>query len=148
MDTNRQYEIEDQYIEPEVYEDQQPFIDNRSRNKQIFKIKWALITVFFFAMFIGIDVAHVWYHEKVHAAIYDMYGISYTHGWKFEGAIIAFYVQSDDISNCDVVCRSLQMENEIIAYNQAQIYYSLWMILFLYLLKCIFDDIRKEVDAP
>jgi hypothetical protein len=107
------------------------------------KVKWIFLFIMFFLLFISTDVTHVWYHEKVHAAIYDMYDVKYNYGWKLEGVAIAFYVQADDMRNCDVVCMSLQMENEIYAYNIAYIFYGIWMIFFIYLIKCTWDDYIK-----
>jgi hypothetical protein len=119
---------------------------NKRQSKKVLQLKWAFIFTMFFLMFIVTDIAHVWYHEKVHATIYDQYNVKYNYGWKFEGVALVFYVESNDMRNCDVVCMSLQMENEIYAYNLAYIFYSLWMIFFVYLIKCVWDEVIKKHD--
>ena len=120
----------------------------KKRNKRIFRIKWVLIFILFFSGFIMTDMVHVWYHEHAHAAIYDEYGVKYTYGWKFDGLAIAFYVQTNDssIRNCNEVCISLQMENELISYNIAYVFYGTWILFFIYLVKCFWEDIIKQYE--
>ena len=115
------------------------------KRKRAMKFKWFLLCAMFFILFISIDSAHIWYHEKVHAAIFDTYNVEYTHGWKFEGVAIAFYVEAQDTRNCDVVCMSLQMESEIYTYNLAYIYYGIWFIFFIYLMKCFLQDVHDQL---
>lgn len=114
-----------------------------THDKYLFRLKWTLIIIFFLTMFIGLDLTHVWYHEHAHAAIFDAYGVDYTYGWQFQGMILQFYVQANDTSKCNETCMALQMESEIYTYNLAWIFYSLWMMLFIYLIKCFFDDVDK-----
>jgi hypothetical protein len=114
----------------------------RARSKKIFKTKWIMLFVSFFLVFVVIDLAHVYYHEHVHGAIYDAYGVEYTYGFKFNILDMAFFTKADDRSNCDVVCMSLQLENEIFTYNIMYLFYALWMIFFIYLIKCFWDDVR------
>ena len=108
--------------------------------KKIFNAKWISLFAIFIILFISLDMIHVYYHEHAHGAIYDAYNVKYTYGWDMEGIAIGFFTQTNDSRNCDVICESLQIENEIYSYNQAYIFYSLWMILFVYLVKCFFDD--------
>jgi len=96
-------------------------------------------------MFIISDLTHVWYHEKVHAAIYDQYKVKYNYGWKFDNLLLVFFVESNDTRNCDVVCQSLQMENEIYSYNLAYIFYSLWILAFIYLIIKFWSDFQKTI---
>jgi len=116
--------------------EEQPRIDYN----KIFKIKWWTIGFMFVIIFMAADLTHVFYHESTHAAIYDSYGVDYTYGWKMSWTGITFYVQTDDASRCDVVCQSLQLENEIFSYNQVYIFYGLWLIFFIYLAKHFFED--------
>lgn len=128
MDENRQYEI-------------------AKEDKKLFKLKWILIFIFYFIFFIGIDGMHVYYHEKTHAAIYDVYKVNYSYGWSVQDIVfIAFYVETNDSSmrNCDETCMALQIESEIYTYNLAWIFYSIWIIFFLYLLKCFFEDAKEN----
>jgi hypothetical protein len=118
----------------------------KKKEKIFFKLKWSLIFIFFFSFFIISDFTHVYYHEQVHAAIFDSYNVEYTYGWEFRGALLAFYVASNDTRNCDAMCMGLQMENEIVSYNLAYIFYSLWIIMFIYLIKCYVKDFYQYAE--
>ena len=119
-------------------------LEEKKLKRKLLLLKWSTILFMFFMFFIVIDAAHIYFHEKVHAAIYDSYGVEYTYGWKFEGVAIVFYVATEDASKCDVVCQSLQMENEIYSYNIAYIFYAMWMIFFIYMMKCLWEDTTKK----
>ena len=112
-----------------------------------FRVKWICIfAIFIIFLYFG-EGARIFYHENVHAAIYDQYGINYTKGWGFDGIILYFYVKTeraDYALRCDDTCAALQTENEIISYNQTYIYYALWMIAFIYLCKCFWEDAEKK----
>jgi hypothetical protein len=112
---------------------------------KLFKLKWTIIFVMFFMFFICIDLIHVYYHEQVHAAIYSNYNVKYDYGWKIDGIALVFYVQTNDSRNCDQVCRSLQMENEIFSYNIAYVFYGAFMLFLIYLIKCYFDDVKNRL---
>jgi len=102
----------------------------------------------FFLLCISLDLSHVWYHEHAHGAIYDAYGVDYEYGWEMDGVILTFYVYTSDARKCNETCEALQMENEIYTYNLRSIFYSIWMIFFIYLLKCFYDDLslHKQKD--
>ena len=112
----------------------------QKRNKKLLKAKWITLFIMFIVAFVTADLTHVYYHEGVHAAIYDAYNVDYTYGWRFGWTAITFYVQTNDASNCNEICQSLQIENEIVSYNQSFIFYGVWIIFTLYLIKCFFDD--------
>ena len=133
MDPNTEYEI----INPPIESKEQII-------KGIFKRKWICLFICFIIFFVGIDLTHVYYHEHAHGAIYDQYNVNYTYGWSFNGGMIQFYTLANDSSllNCNEVCKSLQTENEIYTYNLAYIFYGIWTIAFLFLIKYFFDDVR------
>ena len=113
---------------------------------KINRAKWIMILVSFFILFAAVDLGRTFYHESVHGAIFDSYGVSYFKGYSFGDinmGIISFYVQSNDTKiweKCDRTCMALQLENEIFTYNMSALYYSLWMLFFMFLLKSCWDE--------
>ena len=111
------------------------------------RFKWIFFIFVIMLMFVASDFIRVFYHENVHAAIFDTYGVSYIKGYDFgdwKTGVITFYVQANGTEyaqRCDATCKALQIENETFSYNTSTIFYTLWVIFAIYLFKCfLFDD--------
>ena len=105
-----------------------------------FNIKWAIIIILYFMVIFLSQIGYAFYHEAVHGAIYDQYGVNYTKGFMLDESnyyMPAFYVKTVDSSYqmCNEVCASLQTENEIISYNIMSLGIIMFCILFVYLVK-------------
>jgi len=123
-------------------------------NRKELRRKWLVFAVLFLLVFIVSDLSFTFYHEEVHAAIFNQYGVNYTKGFMFDKDtyyLPTFYVQSTDSSfrMCNEVCGSLQTENEIISYNFMNTIIVLWSILFILLVKSFIEDnikINNELE--
>ena len=119
-------------------------------NRKQLRYKWFIYIMLFSIMFLGTELGFSFYHEGVHGAIYDQYGVNYTYGFMFDPDMFyapAFYTQAVDSSYqlCNEVCGSLQTENEIISYNMRALSYTIWS-LFIFWLFMKFVEERAQVD--
>ena len=143
METKIDYNPIDQQEEEHAIE---TYKYENKKSRQSFKRKWLFIFIAWLLLFGCTEFIHVWYHEDSHRAIYDSYNISYTSGIdasKWYTGIITFYVQADDQDfnkKCDTTCNALELEVEVFGYNLSGIFYSIWMISFLYLIKSLMTD--------
>jgi len=126
-------------------------------NRKQLRSKWKILIIFFCMIFITSELGFTFYHEEVHGAIYNQYGVNYTKGFMFDKEtyyLPTFYVQAIDSSfmMCNEVCGSLQTENEIISYNMHALSYTLWSICLIWLLVTFIKDhenIKEEIqDEP
>ena len=113
-----------------------------------FKWKWGIIFSLFFMLSLSTELGFAFYHEEVHGAIYNNYGVNYVKGFMFDPNAYympAFYVKTIDetFQMCNEVCGSLQVENEIIGYNASAIIIAFFTVVFIYLIKGMFDDHDK-----
>ena len=119
-------------------------------NKKQLKHKWIIYMILFSIMFMSVELGFSFYHEGVHAAIYNQYGVNYTYGFMFDKDMFyapAFYVATVDSSYrlCNEICGSLQTENEIISYNIHALSYTIWAI-FMFCLFMMYINERTKVE--
>jgi len=114
-------------------------------NKKQLNRKWIAYAILFTVMFITTELSFTFYHEGVHGAIYDQYGVNYTYGFMFDPDMFyapAFYIQAVDSSYqlCNEVCGSLQTENEIISYNMRALSYTIWSLFIFWIFMKFVDE--------
>ena len=96
-----------------------------------------LMIIFFVLMFVGI-ATHTIYHEKVHASIFERYGL--------ENITINYGLTSTTHAEgyCNADCVMLNQMNEVVGYNIsgliAMIMVSVAFIFFMYVEMGVFDD--------
>lgn len=87
-----------------------------------------------------VDYSHTWAHEKVHQTIYEEYGIDseihINNPINSMATGIAGYteVTSDNAEDCDWLCRSLHLENEIYGYNIGSIILAMFTCMMILIL--------------
>ena len=121
-------------------------------NKKQIKIKWLAYTLLIFLFFATTELGYTFYHEEVHAAIYNQYGVNYTKGFMFDPDtyyIPTYYVQTTDSSYrlCNEICGSLQTENEIMSYNIHALSLTMWTIFIIYLFMKFIDESNKTEEV-
>jgi len=116
--------------------------------KKNLKSKWISYTILFLLVLLSVELGFSFYHEEVHGAIYNQYGVNYTKGFMFAEDtyyLPAFYVVAIDSSYqlCNEVCGSLQTENEIITYNVHAGVYALWGVFMIWMFMKYIDESDK-----
>jgi len=118
-------------------------------NRHQFRIKWLVYIILIILMITLSELGFSFYHEGVHGAIFNQYGVNYTYGFMFDPDMFytpAFYTKTTDSSFqlCNEICGSLQTENEIISYNMHAISYTLWSI-FLFLIFMVYVNEESKL---
>ena len=122
-------------------------------NRKQLKHKWFSYVILFLVLFLSMEMGYSFYHEGVHGAIFDQYGVNYTYGFMFDSEMFyapAFYTKTTDSSYqlCNEVCGSLQTENEIISYNMRALSYSMWALFVFWLfMKFVDENNQLKEDA-
>ena len=120
-------------------------------NKKQLKTKWIVYTILLLVMFMTIELGFSFYHEGVHGAIFNQYGVNYTYGFTFDPDMFytpAFYTKTTDSSFqlCNEVCGSLQTENEIISYNVHALSYTIWAIFTFWLFMTFINESNQLAE--
>ena len=121
-------------------------------NRRQFGIKWFIYLALIVMMIMTTELGFSFYHEGVHGAIYNQYGVNYTYGFMFDPDMFyapAFYTKTTDSSYqlCNEICGSLQTENEIISYNIHALSYTIWMIfIFWVFMTFVNEDIKLKKE--
>jgi len=121
-------------------------------NRHQFRIKWLVYIILIILMITLSELGFSFYHEGVHGAIFNQYGVNYTYGFMFDPDMFytpAFYTKTTDSSYqlCNEICGSLQTENEIISYNIHALSYTIWMIfIFWVFMTFVNEDIKLKKE--